>query len=53
MYNRRSSGVEENFLDLRYRRRVVDRDDEDSEVLGSDVSECSDIFVEEGGGFLA
>ncbi|XP_070374503.1 protein phosphatase 1 regulatory subunit 26 [Equus asinus] len=53
LHNRRSSGAEENLLDLRYRRRVVDRDDEDPEALGSDASECSDTSVEEGGGPLA
>ncbi|KAM9206631.1 protein phosphatase 1 regulatory subunit 26 [Dugong dugon] len=48
--DRRTSGSEENLLDLRYRRRVVDRDNEDQEALGSDASEFSDTSMEDGGG---
>ncbi|XP_022434007.2 protein phosphatase 1 regulatory subunit 26 [Delphinapterus leucas] len=51
--DRRNSGPEESILDLRYRRRGADRDDEDQEALGSDASEFSDASVEEGGSLLA
>ncbi|EHB05602.1 Protein KIAA0649 [Heterocephalus glaber] len=44
LQNRKNSGSEENILDLRYQRRVIDRDNEDQEALGSDTS------VEDGGG---
>ncbi|KAM6170118.1 protein phosphatase 1 regulatory subunit 26 [Rhynchocyon petersi] len=50
--DRRTSGSEENILDLRYKRRVVERDEEDRETLGSDASECSDTSVEDSGGTL-
>ncbi|XP_007952511.1 protein phosphatase 1 regulatory subunit 26 [Orycteropus afer afer] len=48
--DRRISGSEENVLDLRYRRRAVDRDDEDQEALGSDASDFSDTSMEDGSG---
>ncbi|MBZ3885156.1 Protein phosphatase 1 regulatory subunit 26 [Sciurus carolinensis] len=48
LQDKRNSGSEEDVLDLRYRRRVVDRDDQDQETLGSDASECSDSSVEDG-----
>lgn len=48
--NRRGSGPEEGVLDLRFRRRGLDRDEEEPEALGSDASELSDVSVEEGGG---
>ncbi|XP_058380432.1 protein phosphatase 1 regulatory subunit 26 [Diceros bicornis minor] len=53
LQDRRNSGPEENLLDLRYRRRVADREEEDPEALGSDASEFSDTSVEEGSGPLA
>ncbi|XP_045418698.1 protein phosphatase 1 regulatory subunit 26 [Lemur catta] len=48
LHDRRSSGPEENILDLRYRQR--DRDDQDQEALGSDASDFSDTSMEDGGG---
>ncbi|XP_006863881.1 PREDICTED: protein phosphatase 1 regulatory subunit 26 [Chrysochloris asiatica] len=48
--DRRTSGSEENILDLRYRRRPMQRDEDDQEMLGSDVSELSDTSVEDGAG---
>ncbi|XP_049752320.1 protein phosphatase 1 regulatory subunit 26 [Elephas maximus indicus] len=48
--DRRTLRSEENILDMRYRRRLVDRDDEDQEALGSDASEFSDSSMEDGGG---
>ncbi|XP_006902445.1 PREDICTED: protein phosphatase 1 regulatory subunit 26 [Elephantulus edwardii] len=48
--DRRTSGSEEHILDLRYRRQVVERDEEDQETLGSDASELSDTSVEDSGG---
>lgn len=47
--NRKNSGPEENILDLRYPHRVIDRDDQDQEALGSDASEFSDTSVEDSG----
>lgn len=52
LHARRNSGSEENVLDLRYRRRLTDGED-DQEAWGSDASELSDTSVEEGGGPLA
>lgn len=52
LHARRNSGPEENVLDLRYRRRLMDGED-DQEAWGSDASELSDTSVEEGGGPLA
>ncbi|KAM6182771.1 protein phosphatase 1 regulatory subunit 26 [Erethizon dorsatum] len=50
LHNRKNSGSEENILDLRYPHRVMDRDDQDQEALGSDASEFSDTSVEDSGG---
>ncbi|XP_023392316.1 LOW QUALITY PROTEIN: protein phosphatase 1 regulatory subunit 26 [Pteropus vampyrus] len=52
LHARRNSGSEENILDLRYRRTVMEGED-DQEAWGSDASELSDTSVEEGGGPLA
>lgn len=49
LQDKRNLGTEEDVLDLRYRHRVVDRDDQDQEMLGSDASECSDSSMEDGG----
>ncbi|KAB0360771.1 hypothetical protein FD754_004927 [Muntiacus muntjak] len=48
--DRRGSRPEEGVLDLRFRHRGLDRDEEEPEALGSDASELSDVSVEEGGG---
>lgn len=50
LQSRKNSGSEENIFDLRYQRRVIDRDDQDQEALGSDASEFSDTSVEDSGG---
>uniref|UniRef100_H0XZD8 Protein phosphatase 1 regulatory subunit 26 n=2 Tax=Otolemur garnettii TaxID=30611 RepID=H0XZD8_OTOGA len=50
LHDRRNSGPEENILDLRYRQRVMDKDDQDQEALGSDASDFSDTSMEDGGG---
>ncbi|XP_017368555.1 protein phosphatase 1 regulatory subunit 26 [Cebus imitator] len=50
LHDRRSSGSEESVLDLRYRRRVMDRDDQDQDALGSDASDFSDTSGEDSGG---
>ncbi|KAM5299350.1 protein phosphatase 1 regulatory subunit 26 [Ctenodactylus gundi] len=47
VHDRRNSGSE-GVLDLRYRRRVISRDEQDQEALGSDASEFSDTSVEDG-----
>ncbi|XP_030741180.1 protein phosphatase 1 regulatory subunit 26 isoform X2 [Echinops telfairi] len=47
--DRRTSGSEENTVDLRYRRRAIEGDDEDQEAPGSDASEFSDASLEDGG----
>lgn len=49
LHNRGRPGPEESILDLRYRPRSVDRDEQDQEALGSGASELSDTSVEEGG----
>ncbi|XP_076995866.1 protein phosphatase 1 regulatory subunit 26 [Tamandua tetradactyla] len=51
-HDRRNSGAEENLLDLRLRRRVLDGGQEDQEARGSDASEFSDTSVEEGAGSI-
>ncbi|XP_053431320.1 protein phosphatase 1 regulatory subunit 26 [Nycticebus coucang] len=50
LHDRKNSGPEENILDLRYRQRVMDKDDQDQEALGSDASDFSDTSMEDGGG---
>nr|XP_011723004.1 protein phosphatase 1 regulatory subunit 26 [Macaca nemestrina]XP_011723005.1 protein phosphatase 1 regulatory subunit 26 [Macaca nemestrina]XP_011723006.1 protein phosphatase 1 regulatory subunit 26 [Macaca nemestrina]XP_011723008.1 protein phosphatase 1 regulatory subunit 26 [Macaca nemestrina]XP_011723009.1 protein phosphatase 1 regulatory subunit 26 [Macaca nemestrina] len=50
LHDRRSSGSEESILDLRYRRRVINRDDQDQDALGSDASDFSDTSAEDSGG---
>lgn len=49
LQDKRNLGPEEDVLDLRYRRRGVDRDEQDQEMLGSDASECSDSSMEDDG----
>ncbi|XP_016042886.2 protein phosphatase 1 regulatory subunit 26 [Erinaceus europaeus] len=48
MQTKRNTGSEEGIVDLRYRPRTMERDEEDQEALGSDASEFSDTSVEEG-----
>ncbi|XP_046321558.1 protein phosphatase 1 regulatory subunit 26 [Marmota monax] len=47
--DKRNLGSEEGLLGLRYGHRVVARDDQDQEVLGSDASEFSDSSLEDRG----
>ncbi|KAK2488477.1 hypothetical protein MC885_003733 [Smutsia gigantea] len=49
LHNRGRPGPEGSILDLRYRPRAVDKDEQDQEALGSGASELSDTSVEEGG----
>lgn len=53
LHDKRNSGSEEAILDLRYRQRVMDGDNDDPEAWGSDASELSDTSMEEGGSPLA
>uniref|UniRef100_A0A2K5PSY3 Protein phosphatase 1 regulatory subunit 26 N-terminal domain-containing protein n=1 Tax=Cebus imitator TaxID=2715852 RepID=A0A2K5PSY3_CEBIM len=50
LHDRRSSGLGDSFLDLRYRRRVINRDEQDQDALGSDASDFSDTSGEDSGG---
>ncbi|KAK2112574.1 hypothetical protein P7K49_012321 [Saguinus oedipus] len=49
LHDRRSSGSEDSILDLRYRLRVIDRDDQDQDVLDSNASDFSDTSGEDSG----